>query len=403
MQKAAQTMRVSGWEQNVRQGHRPAICATFPDFRATIRARFTVILKHLGRRGAFVALQVTAIALLVTFSPAAARAQFIGFTSPQTVQQTLATNVACTGAAQTFDPMNLGQNQHFATASISSATTQFRMIIIGVDGTNSNQISDTMFLSSGAVGTIYGTGYFPIIRVSITCTGGMFSLSYSGTSANTPIISGGYLSTEQSKLLFSLAAANAAQSISTFLPPFGNASGLLRFRYNTAGVNGSTLGVRCLSTGMSTLGYFTQDFPIANTLNPQFFKVPTANCPLMQIGYTSGGATAGTITLDYIFDLPGTGLPETANYVYISGTTATAAKPTAGVLTTLIIGTPDAGTVTVHDLPAASCVMVPATNIVAKFTEQAMGTPQTHTFNHFFTQGICVKASVAMDVTVGVQ
>jgi len=68
--------------------------------------------------------------------PASLRAQFIGYTSPQTVQTTVANNVACTGTVQIFNTPNLGQTQHQATAIVSSLATQFTMQFWGIDNQN---------------------------------------------------------------------------------------------------------------------------------------------------------------------------------------------------------------------------------------------------------------------------
>src|SRR5437667_12788209 len=50
------------------------------------------------------------------------RAQFLGYTTPQTVASNLATNTACTGAAQTFTFPNLGQTQHAIIMQVTAGT-----------------------------------------------------------------------------------------------------------------------------------------------------------------------------------------------------------------------------------------------------------------------------------------
>jgi hypothetical protein len=90
-------------------------------------------------------------------------------------------------------------------------------------------------------------------------------------------------------------------------------------------------------------------------------------------------------------------------YTHITTTTATAAKATPGLLHTLTINTPAAGTVSVFDLATAACTGTPATNIVAVMTAIAATPPETYIYDTQLLNGICVKASVAMDLTVAVQ
>jgi len=238
------------------------------------------------------------------------RAQFVGYTSPQSVQQTLANNVNCTGAAQTFNVSNLGQTQHFATANPGSATN-FQMVIQGLDAVG------TVFAISdygkpgltGAVGrvSVQGTGYFPIIRVQVTCSPitATFVLNYSGASATgTPSV-GSYQMGQIEKMIFSGAPANANQTDSQFQTPFGTTSGTLLFSYNTGSLTGSTLTLSCQGQLLSSGTLYSQTIVPASVLTPQIFQIPPNACPLITVSYTSGGATAGTVFLEYIFNLPG--------------------------------------------------------------------------------------------------
>ena len=68
-----------------------------------------------------------------------AHAQFIGYTSPQTVSQTFfPPGTACTGSGQTATIQNLGQTQHIIVIKYSVApTTSFQAFLLGSnDGTN---------------------------------------------------------------------------------------------------------------------------------------------------------------------------------------------------------------------------------------------------------------------------
>lgn len=352
-------------------------------------------------------LLIAGILVAIGCTPRPARAQFIGFTSPQTVQQQLANNVNCTGAAQLFTIQNLGQNQHFASVTVTGISTpQLTMMILGIDAAgNSYRISDQLITAGlTSTGVLYGTGYYPIVQISVTCSAtGAFTLLYSGTSANSPQISGSYQQTQQSKRVFTGADADANQDIS-FQTPFGDADGLLTVGYALAANANSTLAVRCSSdpAPITTAEY---TFPIAAVTTAQFFRMPPNKCQFVRLIYTDGGgAPSGALLgVQYDFIAPSTGNAEAANYTHIAGTTATVAKATKGVVTSLTIGTPAAGTVTLHDLAAAACVAVPATEIVSVLTAIAGASPSSHEYNLFFRNGICVKASAAMDLTVGTQ
>jgi hypothetical protein len=119
------------------------------------------------------------------------------------------------------------------------------------------------------------------------------------------------------------------------------------------------------------------------------------------VNYTSGGA-AGNITLDYAFNPPGTAVSATlAVPTHITGTGATSAKANGGTLVSVIINTGNAaGTLSVFDLSGANCTGTPATNTVAVITTASATPLAPFTYNANMLNGICVKASAAMDVTV---
>lgn len=118
-------------------------------------------------------------------SPELARAQFLGNVSLTTVSQVLANGVTCSGSAQIFVVVNLGQTQHLATASSAAAT--FVMEIQGVDAiANVYKISNPLISVAPNKFLVQANGYMPITQVSVTCTASStFSLTYSGSfSAN---------------------------------------------------------------------------------------------------------------------------------------------------------------------------------------------------------------------------
>jgi len=129
-----------------------------------------------------------------SLAPPVLRAQHIGDVSLTTTTQILANNVACTGNTQNFPVANLGQSFHLATAAIvSGAGGSFVMEIDGIDAVaNAFKISNPMLVVGTNSFIVQGTGFLPIIRVSLICTSGNnFSLSYSGSFASNSINAGG--------------------------------------------------------------------------------------------------------------------------------------------------------------------------------------------------------------------
>lgn len=124
-------------------------------------------------------------------SPEIAHAQFLGNVSLTTVSQVLANGTTCTGNAQLFVVVNLGQTQHLATAS--SAAASFVMEIDGIDAlTNSYKISNPLIGVAPNKFLVQANGYMPITQVSVTCTvAATFSLTYSGSFSANPIASVG--------------------------------------------------------------------------------------------------------------------------------------------------------------------------------------------------------------------
>lgn len=251
---------------------------------------------------------LAAIAFVLVL-PALSRAQFIGYTTPQTVTQTLASNLACTGIAQTFTVENLGQNQHSVTVIPTSNTTKLAAVIQGLDASgNIVPISDTVFSSATVQQTpaLTASGYYPIIRISVTCAGGNFTLNYSGTSSQSNVQAGAYLAGAIDKALWQGASQGTSQTSPAFIPPFGNSFGLLMFQYTTGSIAGSTISVSC--NAAATTNVVNQStFNIANVTTIQYFPIPSAICPQAQVVYSSGGASANTFAADYLLYQPGQG------------------------------------------------------------------------------------------------
>jgi hypothetical protein len=252
-------------------------------------------------------------AILLLFVLAAPARADVQYTIPQTVLANLATNLNCTGAPQNFRTgtglpafNNLGQTQHYAFVK-ATGTAQFRMEIDGVDGAgNLTRISDVLespvTLATG-VG-LPASGYFPNLQISVTCSpvGGTFTLSYSGTSSTANLNVGGYLAAQLDKTSLVNAPANTSATDS-YQTPFGNSAGTLVALYQTAGVAGSSVSITCAGTAIAPNSFTNSLANVAGTA--QVFEIPAGPCINLTLTYTTGGATAGVITIEYIFQVPG--------------------------------------------------------------------------------------------------
>ena len=254
--------------------------------------------------------------LLIGYTPRRGAAQFNGIVSLQTVAATVANGATCTGSTQTFSTSNtalntlgfknIGQTSHLATATSTAAT--FQMEIDGIDNLgNVFRLSDLQVgVPTSAKGglVVTASGYMANIQISVTCTAtATFSVSYSGSFSPQPPNIAGALLVAVDKLPFQTAPANSTSS-TTFQTPGGNSSGTIVFQYSAAGPTGSTIGVQCISNSGSNLGVF--QFTLGTPSTPQLFNVPASSCPFVSITYTSGGASAVTYTLEYVFTTSGT-------------------------------------------------------------------------------------------------
>lgn len=260
----------------------------------------------------------TLFSLLGSLSPELAHAQFVGYVSPQTAQQTLANNLACTGALQNFPVSNEGQSAHSVYLNLTSGLlTQGTMVVQGsADGTigSFQNISETASLAgSGGVNPnafLVGSGYYPIVRVQVLCgVGTNFTLQYQGTSVTPGQLFGAQQITQYEKTIFQSAPANATTTFpqsGKFQPPFGSSAGFLRVSIVGAITAGATATVNCggildVGTGSNPLNGFV----LANTAGPsQIIPVPAAPCSQLAVQLIGAGG-AGAISLDYIFSYPG--------------------------------------------------------------------------------------------------
>lgn len=249
-------------------------------------------------------------ALYCTPAPLRGQTQQVSLT---TVSAILAQSLTCTGTPQNFittqgipNFRNQGQTSHLATAT--SNAPQFQMEIDGIDSLgNVFRLSDLQLgVPSTAKGGLVVTaaGYMTNIQVSVTCSSGsIFSVSYSGSfSPQPPSIAGALLAAVE-KLPFQVAAANATSS-TTFQTPGGNSQGTIVFQFSGTGPAGSQISAQCITNSGTNLASF--NFMLTTAATPQLFTVTQATCPFVTLTYTSGGASAVTYNLEYVFNAQAT-------------------------------------------------------------------------------------------------
>lgn len=331
--------------------------------------------------------------------PISAKAQT--YTIPQTVTQTLASGLACTGSPQVFPLTNLGQTEHYASVS-STGTATMVMEIDGIDSSgNVSRISDTAMIGQNFAGTnplLTATGYFPTVQIVLTCspTSATFTLNYTGTSQTSNIIAGGYQLAQVDKVVSAKAGNSAALTYAVnFQTPFSDSLGEMFFRYSANGPSGSFIEVVCAGAVANT-PTATYEYALASGSSLQSFIIPDSTCPSAEVQYISGGASAAKYSLEYLFVQGGFKLSST--YTHLATTNATIVKPGAGVVQSVAINTAASGTITLFDLPPASCSGSPSTNIVS-IIDGSNATPRN--YGALFVNGICVQASSgSIDFTV---
>jgi hypothetical protein len=253
---------------------------------------------------------VALLALLCLPATLFAQTQQVALAS---VSAILANGTSCTGTPQVFTTLqnipnfrNQGQTSHLATAT--SNASMFQMEIDGIDSLgNVFRLSDLQLgVPTTAKGGIVLTasGYMTNIQVQVTCSSGStFSVSYSGSFSPTPINAAGTLLNAVDKLPFQTAAANASNS-TTFQTPTGSSSGTIVFQYAAAGPAGSSITAQCISNSGTSLSTYT--FAPSTATTAQLFNVTAGTCPFVTLTYTSGGASATTYNLEYVFNAQGT-------------------------------------------------------------------------------------------------
>src|SRR5581483_317833 len=220
-----------------------------------------------------------AMLALLGCSARRAEAQFIGYTSPQTVSQSIATGASCSPPISQIVP-NLGQTVHTVTYTVNNGSEPIFAFIQGsIDGVTFIQVSCSN----------------PATKVTV---------QYSGTSVTPgPNFADVDASYYIKNIVVNNQPVNAPFTSPLITSPYGNSSGTLALTFSGAAApSGAVLQVTC----NSNFAQLPPSFSLAPTLGTtQFFTVPPFPCENLVLNYNSNNGT-GNYTLTYFFNKPGT-------------------------------------------------------------------------------------------------
>src|SRR5260370_28156159 len=235
------------------------------------------------------------------------RAQFIGYTSPQTISATIANNIACTPTISVIVP-NLGQTIHSLTFSVTGTEPVLAFIQGSNDGVTFFQISDKAI--TGNTGAVTASGYYPVVKVQIGCSiaATRVTAAYTGTSVTLGPTFGDIDASYYNKTIAVAGNLSAGSNFTSSLitAPYGTMSGYVVFNYfGGAGPAGSTLSVQCNVATVGSVPIVT----LGTVSTNQIFSIPSYPCENLTVSYVSGGANANTIQITYLFLKPGAQFP----------------------------------------------------------------------------------------------
>ena len=253
-------------------------------------------------------LRFASLGLLLFLGTPSASAQFLGYTSPQTTQETLFDDVAVTGPSANV--RNLGQSVHYLTYLASGTVTRLSIELQACSGpilttcapAGAGWIRISETATNAAQGAVFASGYFPLIRANITTLdgGGAVTAEYSGTSVATgPPVGIFNTSGINNKILANDLDADTTVSFDVELPS-GGTGGILYFTFSAAGYAGATIEV---SAGPD-LAHLSEALPstsLASIDTTQAVRVTVNSANVSRVTYTTAGATAVTYDLSYAF------------------------------------------------------------------------------------------------------
>lgn len=256
-----------------------------------------------------------AVILMAFFSHTYSRAQFLGFTSPQTITQAAKFTASGTGGTSTtqscatvgtgvfFNVTNIGQAIHALLYQTSGAITSLGVEIQGSkDGSTGSFLRISETANSITAGGVYASIYLPIVRIAITsCTGtGTITATYTGS--NVPTTPTGIF-TSSGTYNKDVAIGLPANATATFTVPLpnGGTGGAVYFKFSAATCAGSTLTV---TAGPDATHQVTllNAVALANVATTQAFTVPAIPATIAVVTYTTGCVASGA-TYDLSFSV----------------------------------------------------------------------------------------------------
>jgi len=246
--------------------------------------------------------------------PASLRAQFIGYTTPQSVQQRMLNAVT---VPTTAIVPNLGQSVHSLTYTAVSCTGVDIRLEASNDGVNFFAISaDATDTAPNPIGGVTGTGgvtavgYYPVVRVNLlTVIGGACSVTafYAGTSTiqPTPTQINQQAAGYRFPVTSNTVTSNAFTTIA--LPtPFGNSRGSLWIQCSAACAAGGVVTIFASPADTTPIGSTSITTASVRTITGlQKFDVPGFSTNRVFVGITPTAASANTWTIVYNFWQPG--------------------------------------------------------------------------------------------------
>lgn len=304
--------------------------------------------------------RILAGAALVAAFAFPSRAQFLGYTSPQTVTQTAFSSAT---TPTIFKVQNLGQNMHFLSYTTTGTVTILDVRLEGSnDGITFFPISDDAIDITTTSGILTAIGYFAVVQVNLAAItgGGSISAIYSGTSGTSSPPLGSYSPALPTRKLIFNRASQGSNQVKTILTPFNSSAGYMLCN-STQGVAfpaNTTISVSQVIAN-NGLQFALPASPLVNAVSP-VFPINAYPASTVTVNYLSGGASANDFNCWYIFTQPVDGPIATVPPSYRGAISFT---PTATAATDIfVIGGSATKTVRVTHL-ALSCTATAATAV----------------------------------------
>lgn len=346
--------------------------------------------------------------------PDSLRAQFIGYTAPQTFNQQIfsgQTTATRSPIPPTTPPLtvctptngnpcgvrNLGQTYHYLTYTTSSAACVVDFAIqASYDGTNYFNISsdasaNNILIGSGnASGGVTAYGWFPVIAISLgnisNCAGGV-SAFYSGTSSSANAAFGVFAqSLGVRQVVLQNISLNGVTAVATLPTPFSSTGGKLYLICTvTCGAGSDQFSVLDSPSPPATQRTIAT-FTAANNTTLQVFTVPAVTAPYVQLVFTSGNFTTTNASMYYEFDSPGSPATTVNTYREINSNASTQVRTGIGFLENIVVN--NAGTSwTMQVFDNTSCAGTAIAGATA-FTIPAAGSNLR--YDVAFSTGLCI-------------